>query len=115
MIGQAFDLQSKTVNVHVHFEEKDTPFLPNMYINARIAVGENESLAVSEGAVVQEGEEIFLFYTTDKRHFYQAPIKLQKREGNLVVFELPKAIPDAAWIVEKGAMYLQAASQREEE
>jgi len=114
LIGQTFDLQSKTVNVHVHFEEKDTPFLPNMYVNARIAVGEKETLAVSEGAVVQEGEEAFLFYTTDKRHFYQVPIKVQRREGNWVAFELSKPIPDSAWIVEKGAMYLQAASQEEE-
>lgn len=115
LIGQAFDLQGRTINVHVHFEEKDTPFLPNMYISARIAVGENESLAVSEEAIVQEGEESFLFYTTDKKHFFQMPIKVQKREGNWVVFELPKAIPDTTWIVEKGAIYLQAASQGDAE
>ncbi len=115
LIGQAFDMQSKTINVHVHFEEKDTPFLPNMYVNARIAIGESEAIAVSEGAVVQEGDESFLFYTTDKTHFYQVPIKIQRREGIWVVIELLKAIPDSAWIVERGAMYLQAASQGEEE
>jgi cobalt-zinc-cadmium efflux system membrane fusion protein len=114
LIGQNFDTQSKTINVHVHFEEKDTPFLPNMYVQARIAVGESENWAVSEGAVVQEGEEAFLFYTTDKRHFYQVPIKIQKREGDLVAFEPLKPIPQAAFIVEKGALYLQASTQEEE-
>jgi hypothetical protein len=63
---------------------------------------------------VQEGEEAFLFYTTDKRHFYQVPIKIQKREGDLVAFEPLKPIPQAAFIVEKGALYLQASTQEEE-
>jgi cobalt-zinc-cadmium efflux system membrane fusion protein len=115
LIGQAFDMQSKTINVHVHFEEKETPFLPGMYISARIAIGENEAIAVSEGAVVDEGEESFLFYTTDKTQFYQVPIKVHRREGTWVVFELLKAIPESAWIVEQGAMYLQAATQGQEE
>lgn len=115
LIGQAFDMQSKTINVHVHFEEKDAPFLPGMYVNARIAIGESEAMVVREGAVIQEGEESFLFYTTDKKHFYQVPIKIQKYEGDWVVFEWLKAVPESAWIVEQGAIYLQAANQAEEE
>ncbi len=114
LIGQTFDMQSKTTNVHVHFEEKDKPFLPGMYVNARIAVGESEALAISEGAVVQEGDESFLFYTTDKKNFYQTPVKILKRENNLLVIELLKTIPETAWVVEKGAMYLQGSMQKEE-
>lgn len=114
LIGQTFDVQSKTANVHVHFEEKDKSFLPGMYVNARIAVGESEALAISEGAVVQEGDESFIFYTTDQKDFYQVPIKIKKREENWVIIELLKEIPENAIVVEQGAIYLQAAMQKEE-
>lgn len=114
LIGQNFDVQSKTANVHIHFEEAGKPFLPGMYVNARIAVGESEFWAVPEGAIVQEGEENFIFYTTDQKHFYQMPIKIKKREENWVAIELLKEIPENAIVVEQGAIYLQGAMQKEE-
>ncbi|KOY85285.1 hypothetical protein AD998_03155 [bacterium 336/3] len=115
LIGQSFDSQTKTVNIHVHFEEKNTPFLPNMYINARIAVGESKVLAIAEEAVVQEGDESLIFYTTDKKHFYPTPIKIKNREAGLVAFEFIKQVPPSAWIVKKGANFLQAATEPAEE
>lgn len=115
LVGQNFDTQSKTANIHVHFEEKDKPFLPGMYVNARIAVGESEFWAVPEGAIVQEGEENFIFYTTNQKHFYQTPIRIKNREASWIAIELLKEIPENALIVEKGAIYLQGAMQNEEE
>ncbi|MCU0437851.1 MAG: efflux RND transporter periplasmic adaptor subunit [Raineya sp.] len=115
LIGQSFDSQTKTVNVHVHFEEKNTPFLPNMYINARIAVGESKVLAITEESVIQEGEESMVFYTTDKKHFYPTPIRVKNREGGLIAFEFIKQIPASSWIVKKGANFLQAATEPAEE
>jgi cobalt-zinc-cadmium efflux system membrane fusion protein len=115
LIGQSFDNQTKTVNIHVHFEEKNTPFLPNMYINARIAVGENKVLAIAEEAIVYEGDESLIFFTTVKKNFYPTPIKIKNRDGGLVAFEFIKQVPASAWIVKKGANFLQTATEPAEE
>ncbi|GAB4127935.1 MAG: efflux RND transporter periplasmic adaptor subunit [Raineya sp.] len=115
LIGKNFDPQNKTLNVHVHFEEKDKPFLPGMYVNARIAVGDTEVLAVPEGAIVEEGEEKFVFYSTDRQKFYQLPVQIKQRTSNWIGIEPLKEIPQEVWIVEKGAIYLQAATQEEAE
>jgi len=115
VISQNFDLENKTTSVHVAFKAPTKDFMPNMYANARIAIGETQVLAIAEEAVIQDGDESILFFTTDKKHFYPTTIKVKNRESGLISFEWTKPIPKSAWIVKKGANFLQAATEPKEE
>ncbi|MDX1903402.1 MAG: efflux RND transporter periplasmic adaptor subunit [Thermonemataceae bacterium] len=114
LIGQNFDIESKTVNIHVHFDEnKASSFLPNMYVNARIVVGNAKEWILPDASILEEGEEKIIYYTTNQKQFFAAPIKIKNRESGFSSFEFIKPIPSNALIVSKGASYLQSNTEEE--
>lgn len=61
LIGNSIDQMKRTVKVHGHFHHQDSiHFAVGMFIEAKIAVGNQKLLAIEEEAVLEEGEEKFL-------------------------------------------------------
>lgn len=61
LISQKVDDQTKTVNVHGHFEDEQNRLKAGMFINAQILLGGEEVFAVPEEAVIENEGENFIF------------------------------------------------------
>jgi cobalt-zinc-cadmium efflux system membrane fusion protein len=110
LIGQAIDLQQKTVNVHVHFsdEEVEKKFLEGMYVEAKILLTEQKQETISQEAIIKDGENNFVFVETKKNHYKKVPIKIIAENDNEVAFEWIGKMPKSTQIVKKGGYYLNA-------
>jgi cobalt-zinc-cadmium efflux system membrane fusion protein len=67
-INSIFDDASRTVKVRVLIKNKGNKLLPNMFVTAKILVDESNVKAVPKTALVEEGEEKFIFLRTDEKH-----------------------------------------------
>ncbi|TAE69670.1 MAG: efflux RND transporter periplasmic adaptor subunit [Bacteroidetes bacterium] len=110
LIGQAIDLQQKTVNVHVHFsdEQSEKNFLEGMYIEAKILLSEQKQETIAEDAVIRDGENSFVFIQTKKNHYKKIAIKIKNENDKQISFEWAENMPNTPKIVKKGAYYLNA-------
>jgi len=67
-INSIFDDASRTVKVRVLIKNKGNKLLPNMFVTAKILVDESNVKAVPKSALVEEGEEKFIFVKTNEKH-----------------------------------------------
>lgn len=67
-INSIFDDASRTVKVRVLIKNKGNKLLPNMFVTAKILIEESNVKAVPKSALVEEGEEKFIFVKTNEKH-----------------------------------------------
>jgi cobalt-zinc-cadmium efflux system membrane fusion protein len=65
-INSVFDDASRTVKVRVLIQNKNNRLLPNMFITAKILVDEGSVKAIPKSALIEEGEEKYIFVKTDE-------------------------------------------------
>jgi len=74
----------RTAEVHCHFENADKNLAPGMYMNAEIEVKSNNTLAISEEAIVNfEGLDYVFIQKTDKQ-FEMFPIETGTSENGFI-------------------------------
>lgn len=61
LVSQAVDEQTKTVNVHGHFEDEKALLKAGMFVNAQILTSPKEVFALPEKAIVDIKDERFIF------------------------------------------------------
>lgn len=60
-VGKNFEEDPKAVHIHAEIENKTGLLLPGMYIQGRILVTTETTLALPESGVVREGDKFFVF------------------------------------------------------
>ncbi len=117
-IAQHFDPQTKSVNIHVHFQENDKEkFKIGMYVEAQIAVGHTENETLPKEAISEaEGENYCWVSKKEGENYVFRKIKLEKAEENVdySVVRLKEKIGSEEQIVLKGVYYLNAEANKEE-
>ncbi|MBN8568043.1 MAG: efflux RND transporter periplasmic adaptor subunit [Ignavibacteria bacterium] len=79
-INTVFDDASRTVKVRVLIQNKANKLLPNMFVTAKILVEEGNVKAVPKSALIEEGEEKYIFVKTD-RHEHSIKEKEEHKES----------------------------------
>jgi len=106
LVGKMVDMDTKTAVVHGHFAEEPSSLTPGTYVQARIQLQEQESWAVPLTAVVEAGEESFVF-VQEAEGFAKRPVQLGRRNDEFV--ELLGWEDAEAQIVLQGAYYLNGS------
>lgn len=108
LISKQIDEQTKTVNIHGHFEDPKHLLKPGMFINAQVFLDKkNEEYAVPNDAIVEIDDENFVFMVKSKDEFIPLEVTVGNRDKG---FTEIKTIEDNNFdieIVTKGAHALK--------
>ncbi len=110
-IAKSFEADLRAVNVHAEIHEAPPYVLPGMYVDARIVVQEDKSLAVPEKALVKDGDDYYLWFSAKedgKQVFLPVPVRVETKDMGYVAVKPLEKIPEDAQVVVEGMHYLQA-------
>ena len=96
----------QAVLVHARLDDNDEELLPGMYIEALIMTDSTQAWSLPSDAVVNNGDDHFIFVEGEPNTFQQVAVRTGASElGYTEVKPLTTVTPDAR-IVIKGAYYL---------
>lgn len=104
LISQGLSAE-RSVMVHCHFEDYDKTLLPGMYMNAEINIVTNNSLVISEEAIVSHDGINYLFVEESKNNYRLTEVKTGFSEGGYIELTEPESVNNKN-IVVKGAYSL---------
>ncbi|MDR6300269.1 efflux RND transporter periplasmic adaptor subunit [Mesonia maritima] len=116
-ISKTFEEKPKAVHVHAEIKDKKEHLIPGMYIQGKIQTEENSQLAMPESAIVQEGDQHFIFKAEQKNStwiFTPIEIKPTGQDGKWIAFNLLEEIAPNTKFSYNNAYYLLAESQKDE-
>ena len=105
LIGSRVDAESKSVQVHGHFVNEPKDLLPGTYLQARIFTNEQLAWVVPETAVIQQGEEAYLF-AQEGDGFVSIPVDIASTRDSFMVIRNADQIKDKTLVL-RGAYYLK--------
>lgn len=111
-MSPAFEEDARAVHLHARIEGSIENLIPGMYIEGRIATDSTTALALPEAAVVQEGEQSFIFIKTgeadaevhadEENHAEEeAPATGEQTTGKVWIFKLVPVVTGSSnngWI-----------------
>ena len=105
-VNKAFEPNEQAVLVHAKINEMTETVLPGMYVEARVKINNANAIALPTEAIVNNGEDHFIFIETAKNTFQQIKITTGATDmGYTEVKAIDKVAPDAKVVI-KGAYYL---------
>ncbi|NVK52067.1 MAG: efflux RND transporter periplasmic adaptor subunit [Flavobacteriaceae bacterium] len=107
LISQKVDDQTKTVNVHGHFEDEENRLKAGMFINAQILLGGEEVYTVPEEAVIENEGESFVFVKKSADEFVPVEVTLGSSDNGFVEIKTIQENNYNVTIVTKGAHFLK--------
>ncbi|MDX8554642.1 efflux RND transporter periplasmic adaptor subunit [Tenacibaculum sp. 1B UA] len=107
LISQKVDDQTKTVNVHGHFEDEQNRLKAGMFINAQVLLGGDEAFAVPEEAVIENEGEHFVFVKKSADEFIPVEVTVGDSDNGFVVIKTIQEDNYKVTIVTKGAHFLK--------
>ncbi len=117
LVDKEFDMESRTVKVHGHFEE-DQPFIVGMYVEGEIVLGETKGVAIPATAAVFAGMDRYVFLATDRGEqgvlFRPVQVKEGAESGGVLLLDAATLPQGFDKVVTKGAGYLLGEWMREE-
>jgi membrane fusion protein, heavy metal efflux system len=105
-INKAFEPNEQAVIVHAKINETTEALLPGMYVEARVKIDNMQAKAVVNDAIVNNGNEHFIFVATDKNTFQQVKVSIGATDLGYTEVKTIDAMPANAKVVTKGAYYL---------
>lgn len=111
LVGKELDEKSRTINVHVHIEERED-LVVGMYVEARILTSEGEVYVIPNEALMVEERGPSIFIVTSKSgdvvRFKKIPVRTgMEREGKTQVF-LSEQVDDNTQVAVSGVYYLSS-------
>lgn len=110
LVGEDLTEDKRSINVHVHVNEEDGPFMVGMYANATIATSGNESYTLPQTAIVVDDNREFVFRQVNSDNGNMRFEKVQVLTGieaeGLVELTNYEKLSEEDQIVTKGAFYL---------
>jgi len=114
-IGKTFETDPKALHVHADVSNEDNELLPGMYVEGRIVQDEKMAYAVPEEAIIQEGEQSFIFILDEdgekeenKMKFKRIPVTVGVTDLGFVEVNLPAGVNQDVKVVTKGAYTLSS-------
>ncbi len=114
LVGQSFDAVSKTINVHAHITDPkvEQKLVSGMFVNARILLAAQSHAVLPEEAIIQEGENYYVFSKGKEQggkvFFDKIAVQVFNTEEGYTAFAPKKALSNKVQFVHTGANYLQA-------
>jgi cobalt-zinc-cadmium efflux system membrane fusion protein len=110
-VGKELDEKSRTINVHVHIEEREE-LVVGMYVEARILTSVEEVYVIPNEALMVEERGSSIFIVTSKSgdvvRFKKIPVRTgMEREGKTQVF-LSEQVDDNTQVAVSGVYYLSS-------
>jgi cobalt-zinc-cadmium efflux system membrane fusion protein len=110
LVGEDLTEDKRSINVHVHVNEEDGPFIVGMYANATIATSGNESHTLPQTAIVVDDNREFVFRQISSgdgsMRFEKVPVLTGVEAEGLVELTNYENLSKDDQIVTKGAFYL---------
>ena len=105
-INKAFEPNEQAVIVHAKINETTETLLPGMYVEARVKIDNSNTTALPTEAIVNNGNDHFIFVSTDKNTFQQIKVNIGATDLGYTEVKAIDEIPTNAKPVIKGAYYL---------
>ncbi len=112
LVGKSVNTVDRTINIHGHLkdETQESNFIPGMYIEAEILVGEVSRPAINEDAVVNVEDKYFVMVKKssdkDAYNFIQREVKIGKTiDGYTQILNADEFNNDVEFVI-KGAFNL---------
>lgn len=105
-INKAFEPNEQAVLVHAKINETTETLLPGMYVEARVKIDNSNTTALPTDAIVNNGNDHFIFVTTGKNTFQQIKVTIGATDLGYTEVKAIDEIPANAKVVIKGAYYL---------
>lgn len=87
LISKKMD-ENRSNLVHCHLDKDDRSLIPGMFIQAKIAVDKQQGWLVPESAVVQWGNQKYIFIETADKTFKMKSVKIIAEQGSAVLLEM---------------------------
>lgn len=105
-LNKAFEDNQQAIIAHAKIEEKTETLLPGMYVEARVQIDNYKTNALPNDAIVNNGDEHFIYIETSKNHYKQIAVKTGATDMGYTEITPLDELPPNAKIVIKGAYYL---------
>ncbi|MCD9563052.1 efflux RND transporter periplasmic adaptor subunit [Tenacibaculum maritimum] len=107
LISQKVNEKTKTVNVHGHFEDEENRLKSGMFINAEILLKGREVFTVPENALIEKGDEYFVFMAESKTEFIPLEVTIGNFDKGFVEVKAIQGDNFNIRVVTKGAHFLK--------
>ncbi|CAA0243669.1 efflux RND transporter periplasmic adaptor subunit [Tenacibaculum maritimum] len=107
LISQKVNEKTKTVNVHGHFEDEENRLKSGMFINAEILLKGREVFTVPENALIEKGDEYFVFMAESKTEFIPLEVTIGNSDKGFVEVKTIQGDNFNIRVVTKGAHFLK--------
>ncbi|MFV8328017.1 efflux RND transporter periplasmic adaptor subunit [Flavobacterium sp. ZS1P14] len=105
-INKAFEPSEQAVLVHAKINEITETLLPGMYVEARIKIDNIQTKALPSEAIVNNGNDHFIFVSTARNTFQQIKVNTGATDIGYTEVKVIDEIDPNAKVVIKGAYYL---------
>ncbi len=110
LIGTKIKEETKTADIHGHFEDPDKVIKPGMYVEARILSSTaREGYTVPETAIIEQEGEYYLFTPKSNVEFIRLKIIKGKTQGGKTEIKNIEGNNYSVPIITEGAYYLKGA------
>ncbi|MFL0061173.1 efflux RND transporter periplasmic adaptor subunit [Tenacibaculum maritimum] len=107
LISQKVNDKTKTVNVHGHFEDEENRLKSGMFINAEILLKGREVFTVPENALIEKGDEYFVFMAESKTEFIPLEVTIGNSDKGFAEVKTIQGDNFNIRVVTKGAHFLK--------
>ena len=114
-LNKAFEDNQQAIIVHAKIDEKTETLLPGMYVEARIQIDDNKTTALPDEAIVNNGDEHYIYIEIKKNFYKQVAVKTGAKDMGYTEIISFEKFPANAKIVIKGAYYLLSQLTKGEE
>jgi cobalt-zinc-cadmium efflux system membrane fusion protein len=107
LIGRTVEAD-KTIRIHGHLDQEDPSLIPGMFITASIETKSEEAWALPEDAVVNTGDQSYIFWKSGNS-FHRLQVEVKEKRDGLALLTLPKNFDVNKEVVFKGARSIMGA------
>ena len=105
-VNRAFENDQQAVLVHARIDEKTHDLLPGMFVQAIIRIDSTTALSLPNEAIVNNGDEHYIFVEDEPNVFMQVQVRTGASELGFTEITPLSALAADAKVVLKGAYYL---------
>ncbi|HMN04619.1 MAG TPA: efflux RND transporter periplasmic adaptor subunit [Flavobacteriales bacterium] len=105
-MNKAFESDQQAVLVHAKLDDDGEELFAGMYIEALITIDDTLAWSLPDGAIVNNGDEHYIFVEHEANTFRQVPVAVGASELGYTEVKPLQPVDTSARIVIKGAYYL---------
>ncbi len=116
-VGKNFEQEPKAVHVHAEINNRPENLVPGMYVRGRIAVDNNQSIALPQSAIAKDGDKYYAFTAEEEGDAWSfKPVEVipGTEEGDWTSISLLQEVAEDARFAYNNAYYLMAEMQKGE-